>query len=307
MPDPSSSSTDIQTKPPLPRIQPEPEPPRGLVARFLALWDREIVQPLRDVENESRAFLASPESRRVDMKVIVTLVTVCVIVTLQFYIDSPQGLIWALRGLGLETLAQRYLHLWSDPEHGKLWQLVPFFLMQMLGGFVLPALVIRLVFRERVADYGTKLHGVLSGWWIYVTMIAVVTPFVIRASYHPSFQATYPYYRLASDEPTWPNMHLWEIAYLLQFFFIEFFLRGFMLHATKHRFGCYSIFVMTVPYCMIHFHKPMAETFGAIIAGIALGFMSLKTRSIWLGTGLHITVAVMMDSLALWHEGRWWW
>ena len=41
-----------------------------------------------------------------------------------------------------------------------------------------------------------------------------------------------------------------------------------------------------------------------IIAGIVLGFMSLKTRSIWLGAALHIAVAVTMDLLALWRLGH---
>jgi membrane protease YdiL (CAAX protease family) len=60
---------------------------------------------------------------------------------------------------------------------------------------------------------------------------------------------------------------------------------------------------MTVPYCMIHFGKPMAETLAAIVAGIILGLMSLKTRSIWFGACLHVAVAMSMDFLSLWHKG----
>ena len=59
----------------------------------------------------------------------------------------------------------------------------------------------------------------------------------------------------------------------------------------------------SVPYCMIHYGKPMPETFSAIGAGIVLGLMSLKTRSIWLGAVLHVAVALSMDLLALWHKG----
>ena len=66
------------------------------------------------------------------------------------------------------------------------------------------------------------------------------------------------------------------------------------------RLGPYVIFVMTIPYCMIHFGKPIQETLGAIVAGILLGFMALKTRSIWLGAALHIAVAWTMDGLAVW-------
>ena len=56
---------------------------------------------------------------------------------------------------------------------------------------------------------------------------------------------------------------------------------------------------MAVPYCMIHYHKPMLGTLGAIAAGVILGYMSLRTRSIWLGAALHIAVAWTMDAAAL--------
>ena len=40
-----------------------------------------------------------------------------------------------------------------------------------------------------------------------------------------------------------------------------------------------SIVVMTVPYTMIHFGKPMPEAIGAIFAGLILGYMALRSRS----------------------------
>jgi hypothetical protein len=65
--------------------------------------------------------------------------------------------------------------------------------------------------------------------------------------------------------------------------------------------GAYAIFVMAVPYCMIHFHKPIAEVVGAIFAGIVLGTLAMVTRSIWCGVLIHISVAWTMDALALAH------
>ncbi len=38
-------------------------------------------------------------------------------------------------------------------------------------------------------------------------------------------------------------------------------------------------------------------------AGVLLGFMSLKTRSIWLGAALHISVAWVMDFASLYRRG----
>ena len=60
---------------------------------------------------------------------------------------------------------------------------------------------------------------------------------------------------------------------------------------------------MAVPYCMIHYGKPYLEVNGAIVAGVVLGSLAMRTRSIYSGFLVHITVAFSMDFLALWHRG----
>jgi membrane protease YdiL (CAAX protease family) len=92
--------------------------------------------------------------------------------------------------------------------------------------------------------------------------------------------------------------------YSAQFFSLEFFFRGFMLQALKRSLGAYAIFVMVVPYCMIHFGKPMPETLGAIAAGLVLGTLALRTGSIWAGFLIHVSVVWTMDLLALIQTNR---
>jgi membrane protease YdiL (CAAX protease family) len=133
----------------------------------------------------------------------------------------------------------------------------------------------------------------------------VMIPLVLFFSTTSSFQQRYPFYELRPGEKTVPDFLLWEMLYFLQFFSLEFFFRGFLLHGLKNRFGFYSILVMTIPYCMIHFGKPMPETLGAIIAGLLLGVLSLKSRSILLGVAIHYSVALSMDLCALWQKGFW--
>ena len=89
--------------------------------------------------------------------------------------------------------------------------------------------------------------------------------------------------------------------YALSFVALEFFFRGFLLFTLERALGAYAIFVMIVPYCMIHFHKPVAEVAGAIFAGIVLGTLAMRTRSIWCGVLIHVSVAWTMDLLALAH------
>jgi membrane protease YdiL (CAAX protease family) len=54
---------------------------------------------------------------------------------------------------------------------------------------------------------------------------------------------------------------------------------------------------------MIHFGKPVAETFGAIIAGLALGYLAMKSRSWVYGACLHWGVGITMDLLAVLQKG----
>ena len=93
------------------------------------------------------------------------------------------------------------------------------------------------------------------------------------------------------------------MLYATQFLSLEFFFRGFMVHGLRRRIGSAAIPVMMVPYCMIHFEKPLPETLAAIIAGLVLGFMSLRTRSIILGAAIHVSVALSMDFTSLWRKG----
>ncbi len=79
-----------------------------------------------------------------------------------------------------------------------------------------------------------------------------------------------------------------------------------MLHGLKHRYGHGAIWVMLIPYVMIHFTKPPAEAAGAVSAGTVLGVLSLRSGSILGGVLIHVSVAWMMDLMSLWQRGVLW-
>lgn len=167
--------------------------------------------------------------------------------------------------------------------------------------FLFPLIAI-LLSRSRLRDYGLRIQGFWQHAWIYLVLYLIMLPAAITVSYTSSFQNTYPFYHLASR--SWLDLGIWWTFYGMQFFFLEFFFRGYMLHGTKPALGAYAIFVSTLPYCMIHYGKPMPETLGAIIAGVVLGTLSMRTHSIWAGFLTHITVAYSMDILSLWQKGK---
>ncbi len=169
---------------------------------------------------------------------------------------------------------------------------------------VLPALAIKLYYREDLKKYGLAFSSEEGFLKILGICLAIMLPIVYLMSTTAGFSSKYPFFRVYDQSPYLSTAFLfWELIYFLQFFGLEFFFRGFLVHSLKPSLGIYSIFVMTVPYCMIHFGKPMPETLAAVLAGIFLGWMSYRSRSIWLGFVLHCSVAIAMDLLALLNKG----
>ncbi len=239
----------------------------------------------RQLQQRQLEFLRSEQADRIDWEVILVLIGAAVAMSLQYYGFTGGS----------------FLREWIAPSSAdpQFIRHVHWALGQSVLYVLVPWITIRLILGRSLREYGLRFRGIWSSVWVYLAMYLVVLPAIVLVSGTPRFQQTYPFYRLAEGEPLWPRFFAWELLYAMQFVALEFFFRGFLVHGLKRRFGVYAIFAMTVPYCMIHFGKPLPETLAAIVAGVALGFMSLKTNSIWLGAALHIAVAWTMDAAAL--------
>jgi membrane protease YdiL (CAAX protease family) len=185
-----------------------------------------------------------------------------------------------------------------DEFYGYCWWV----LSRVTGYVLIPFPLWKLLFPEdSLLDMGLRGRGFTKHLWIYGLCLAVVVPAMLLVSSQPDFGNYYPFYKLASR--SWFDFGIWETIYWLQFFALELFFRGWIVGALRKAMGAGAIFVMAVPYCMIHYGKPYLEAHGAIVAGIVLGSLALRTRSIYSGFLVHITVAFSMDFLALWRRG----
>ena len=274
-----------------------------------------FAEPLRRVEEERRDYLKTLPAGRIDLQVPLVLVATALLMTFRddsYTISFYEMAEW-IDSLGNSSSAARdFYALITDRLNVGLAGRAYWAIRQCLVFVVLPVFIVKVVLRRPLSDYGLKLRGMTSCWWVYLAMYLVMAPAVLVISTTESFQHTYPFLKvtpflIASSDGAgreiatsyWPRFWIWQAFYAVQFVSLEFFFRGFMVHALRRQLGVYAIFVMTIPYCMIHFGKPLPETLGAIGAGVILGFMSLKTRSIWLGAALHIGVALTMDLAAL--------
>jgi membrane protease YdiL (CAAX protease family) len=181
-----------------------------------------------------------------------------------------------------------------------------------VGGLLVVWVAVPLWLARRVGfgvhDLGLGLGALRSKLWIYGALYLLVFVPVLLASREDAFLATYPLIRVREPASwTWGVLLWYWLIYAVQFACVEFFFRGFLIFTLRPRMGYVAIAVMVVPYTMIHFHKPMPEALGAVVAGLVLGWLAFRTESIWGGVALHVAVALTMDALAMAHGGgvRW--
>ncbi len=192
----------------------------------------------------------------------------------------------------------------AHPTANNLYSLIWWVFVSITFYFVIPALFVKFVQKRKMSEIGLAHHIEPGFLKLLGVCIAVMLPIVYLMSLTGSFASKYPFLKVYNGDPYMnTTLLIWELVYFFQFFGLEFFFRGFLVHSLKPALGAYSILVMTVPYTMIHFQKPPAECFAAVIAGIFLGWISYKNGTIWLGLVLHCTVAFSMDILALYNKG----
>src|SRR6201992_4239118 len=167
---------------------------------------------------------------------------------------------------------------------------------RFIGYVLIPLPLWKIVFpKDRLLDMGLRLKGFFEHIWVYGLCLAIVIPLMLLVSTQPDFGSYYPFYKGSSR--SWVDFLSWEAMYWLQFFSLELFFRGWMVGALRRSLGSAAIFAMALPYCMIHYGKPYFEAHGAVVAGVVLGSLAMRTRSIYAGFLVHISAPAGMAGL----------
>lgn len=239
------------------------------------------------------------EIAKLDGRAVFALVYAAAGLTAINFLRDPAVLNWLLHGTSWEWIGQEAMY----PTDNNLYELVWWVFVNLVFYFAIPAIVVRFVQKRSLREIGIARHIEPGFAKLLAVCVCIMLPLTFLMSLTHGFESKYPFLKVWNGECWSRALLIWELVYGLQFFGLEFFFRGFLVHSLKPSLGAYSILAMMVPYTMIHFQKPPAEAFAAILAGIFLGWISYRNGTIWLGLMLHLTVAFSMDIFALHNKG----
>ncbi len=181
---------------------------------------------------------------------------------------------------------------------GKLSSQVKCFLL-----YTLPFILLKLIYDKNLRGY-YGLNRNFGNGNTYLTMLLIVAPLVIAASFTPDFLKMYPRYKVWNFEelsimPQWLATITFESLYVLDFAMTEWMFRGALVIGVVSILGKNAILPMVSVYVFLHFGKPLGETISSMFGGYILGILAYTTRHIWGGVLLHAGIALIMEGMGL--------
>lgn len=168
------------------------------------------------------------------------------------------------------------------------------FLVAFILLMLIPILIIKLVFKEKLSDYGFKRGDLKFGLWSVAISLPLAVLSVWLSSRQSDFQKEYSAFK--TNPLSVKTFIIYAAAFFLYYLAFEFFFRGFMLQGLRPAFGALnSLLIQTIPCCLIHIGKPTNEIFASIIASLVFGYFVLRSQSLWYVIIIHWLIGVLLN------------
>ncbi len=167
------------------------------------------------------------------------------------------------------------------------------FSVQGITGFLIPVLVLVILFRKRPSEIGLGLGDWKLAWILFAAYLPIVIIGTWVLSDGRSFQLQYPHYRGVAE--SWSTFAVYHVLFLFYWVGWEYLWRGFVLFGTAHTLGIHAIFVQAVPFALLHVDKPTSELILSLLGGVILGALVWRCRSFWIAVPIHATQMLVLD------------
>jgi membrane protease YdiL (CAAX protease family) len=184
-----------------------------------------------------------------------------------------------------------YCVLWNDPQAtaGVYYFATCFLLMGLV-----PVLIVKLLLRQSLADYGVQLGDRRRTF----SSLLVLAPLLVLVAYlfrnSPEIVNEYPINRSAGTSAGMFGIH--AVTYMLFYLGWEFHFRGFLQFGLRDKLGApNALLVQVMASSLAHIGKPCSETFAAIAGGVVWGLIAYRTRSLLSGLLQHFLLGISLD------------
>ncbi|MDP2207494.1 MAG: CPBP family intramembrane metalloprotease [Bacteroidota bacterium] len=222
------------------------------------------------------------------IKPTIILLMAAIIPTLHSYIGSR------------EFFVNAYSATITDNSILEWYSLIYFFVAAFVLMGIIPGLIIKLLFKEKLTDFGVQLGNKKGGLAAVAVLFPIIAfAFLLPAAYQKEMRDFYPLFKGALEDIS--IFQTMEITRGIFFYTAwEFFFRGFLLFGMRKYVGDWNaILIQTIPSCLWHLGYPAGEIFMAIPAGIMFGVLALRTRSIVYPFLLHWFIGIALDVFIL--------
>ena len=163
------------------------------------------------------------------------------------------------------------------------------------------------VINKKYNTTSSSLYGLTTRgfhWKPYFTMLLLMLPLLLWASFQVSFAQQYPFFKYWNYDSAFGLSQkqlflIYEFFYLFNFVNVELLFRGLLIIGMIKCMGNKAVLPMIVTYAFLHFGKPTPETISSAIGGYILGIIAYQTKNIFGGLLIHICIALVMDVLAI--------
>jgi len=161
---------------------------------------------------------------------------------------------------------------------------------------VVPALVVRLGFGQRLAEYGLQRGNLFFTFRSTLIMLPFLLLITCASACCADIAEYYPLNPGAGRSAGTFATHVG--FYLLFYLGWEFHFRGFLQLGLRGTMGdTNALLVQVVASTLLHLGHPVAEVFGSLGGGILWGILVLRTRSLAAGFMQHASMGIVLDAL----------